>query len=379
MASISEALRYMADREVQITQRQRQGMQYALTLAQFEAEKSFKERQFQRDVFQTTLSRQYELNEEALGQSVGSFSSKVAAMADTVTGYSYAEEKTDANLKAYQKKLIKKGHFTAADANSIMAVLSGMDSESEYVQKGANASAQQLAVRIQNSYKAAAALGAEQADPTVKPWIDTGIVGGATREQRAANDMMMRNIAGSLKNRDSINKEFMDMTEDDFEMDTDLYELASTAEEAVAQTTVSTVDQLPGSAADRVSLIRESRATTEKDKVSLQERLNELEIQRSLGVTGLDDQISQISMDITTATGDLEKLEALEGPAQTELESMQLINIAKQGNKGFILEALENGEITQDIADNLLEIAEQSGPKVQQEFFKRKGLSGRQY
>ena len=41
--------------------------------------------------------------------------------------------------------------------------------------------------------------------------------------------------------------------------------------------------------------------------------------------------------------------------------------------------ALENGEITQDIADNLLEIAEQSGPKVQQEFFKRKGLSGRQY
>ena len=32
MATISDALRYMADREVQITQRQRQGMDYALDL-----------------------------------------------------------------------------------------------------------------------------------------------------------------------------------------------------------------------------------------------------------------------------------------------------------------------------------------------------------
>ena len=93
MATISDALRYMADREVQITQRQRQGMQYALSLAQFQAEKSFREKQFQQQVFQTTLSRQYEINEEALGQEIGSFTQRLASSTDVMTSRSYADDK----------------------------------------------------------------------------------------------------------------------------------------------------------------------------------------------------------------------------------------------------------------------------------------------
>lgn len=373
MASISEALRYMAERESELTQRQRQGMQFALSLAQFEAEKAFKERQFQRDVFQTTLNRQYELNEQAISQSVGNFSSKVASMADSITGYNYADYKKEGDFQEYQKRLIQKGHFTQGDANAIMSVLSGLYSESEQLQRSGQDVAAQLATRLQRSYKAASELQAVDADPTVKPWVDVGIVGGQTREERAANDMMMRNIAGSIQNRDFINQEFLDMVDDDFEMDTDLYEMASAGEEIVAQTTTSTIGQLPESAADRLVFIKDSLSVRESDRVDLEARLNELNIKIAQGVQGLDDEVAKIQMDIRTADEDLIKLRALEPATKTEVQADQLIKMVKKGGyRRKIQRALDEGLIDDEQAERLTKVGEKAFAEKWDKLFTQK-------
>jgi len=362
MATISDALRYMADREVQITQRQRQGMQYALSLAQFQAEKSFREKQFQQQVFQTTLSRQYEINEEALGQEIGSFTQRLVSSTDVMTSRSYADDKEGNDLKRYQKALMKNG-FSTEDSNTVMAVLSGYHSESPEMAKHAQRVAANLALKIGSEYSQAKKL--QSADywesTTGKAWVSAGLIGGDTEEERSLNEMSLNNISGAMQNKSSINNEFLQMIEGDYELDDTLYDMATPEMEEEFLGTATTDPQAP---VQTVVTLNEWKSKTNRKIEELERERNNLEVR--LGVGGdVDEQILANEAEMKTAQDDLAGIDVLMAPAEKEQKLQHLIDIARgesdfipgRGRRHYLKKAFKSGEISQQTYDDLLYIA----------------------
>tara|TARA_Y100001951_G_scaffold92879_1_gene88057 strand:+ start:583 stop:1713 length:1131 start_codon:yes stop_codon:yes gene_type:complete len=353
MASISDALSYMADREVQITQRQRQGMEFALNLASFEADKSFRERQFQQGVFAQTLDRQYKINEEALGQEVGSFMTRLASSADIMSDKSYEQAKEDQTLNKYQKALMDKGGFSIEDSQSVMAVLSGYYSGDASMSKNAQRVASNLAIRIGTQYQEAQAL--QSVDywerVTGKSWVDAGLIGGSTEQERSLNNMSINNIIGAMQNKSNLDQEFLDMEHGDYNLDVDLYELAMPEIDRTSTPPLPSKPQL--GAKETVATLNENILSSNQKIKALKSQLVELRVQASQGVD-VTDQIADINAKIEDENMDLKRIEVLKDPAQKKQKSEILIGLAKGQKKYKLKSMLAAGEIDQKTYDDLM-------------------------